>query len=590
MTKKSVQNDYLRTILGYLSRYRMLALPGLAVMILIALGQLAGPFILKQIIDVAVPKENTGLLLTYAFAFLGIVSVTGLLSYVGMMLLARLGLSIVTLIKQDLFSHLLKLPMSFFDKHPVGELMSRTETDTERVRDMFSNLGANLIVNILTMIGIFVVTFALVPRLALIMAGVSVLLLTFLIVFFSKIFSMYEKARSFYAAIVAKVTEFIQGIEVLKAYGRTGWAEAELDVGAKQRVSLEVRISLIEYTMMSVLESLIGPLFIVALLLLYAPQVLRGTMTLGMILLFVEYGARLLRPIAEIAESLRSLQQARTSLSRIRKIMAIPEEPNRGSGKPPSLDHEIRFDHVWFAYEGEEWILRDLSFVIPKGSFAAIVGASGSGKSTIISLICGFAHPQKGHILIDGVPLDEIDISAWRKHIGLVLQESFLFPVSVLENTRLYHEEISEAEVRDAISVVHVDSAIDAFPEGLATNLWERGGNLSSGERQLVSFARALAANPGLILLDEATSNVDMTTEKHIKESMDILRKGRTMIVVAHRLSSVLRADTIFFLSGGQLMRREHTRVSIRTCPHTASSWISSFRPGRGHTHEITAQ
>jgi ATP-binding cassette subfamily B protein len=315
MTKKSVQNDYLRTILGYLSRYRMLALPGLAVMILIALGQLAGPYILKQIIDVAVPKENTGLLLTYAFAFLGIVSVTGLLSYVGMMLLARLGLSIVTLIKQDLFSHLLKLPMSFFDKHPVGELMSRTETDTERVRDMFSNLGANLIVNVLTMIGIFVVTFVLVPRLALIMAGVSVLLLTFLIVFFSKIFSMYEKARSFYAAIVAKVTEFIQGIEVLKAYGRTGWAEAELDVGAKQRVSLEVRISLIEYTMMSVLESLIGPLFIVALLLLYAPKVLTGTMTLGMILLFVEYGARLLRPIAEIAESLRSLQQARTSLS-----------------------------------------------------------------------------------------------------------------------------------------------------------------------------------------------------------------------------------------------------------------------------------
>ncbi|MEN6499073.1 MAG: ABC transporter transmembrane domain-containing protein, partial [Rectinema sp.] len=267
MAKKSVPNDYLHTILSYLSRYRVLALPGLAVMILIALGQLAGPYILKQIIDIAVPKSDTRLLLVYAFAFLGIVSITGLLSYVGMMLLARLGLSIVTLIKQDIFSHLLKLPMSFFDTHPVGELMSRTETDTERVRDMFSNLGANLIVNVLTMIGIFVVSFAMVPQLAVIMAGVSVLLLIFLIVFFSKIFSMYEKARSFYAAIAAKVAEFIQGIEVLKAYGRTGWAEAELDASAKQRVSLEVRISLTEYTMMSVLQSLIGPLFIVALLL-----------------------------------------------------------------------------------------------------------------------------------------------------------------------------------------------------------------------------------------------------------------------------------------------------------------------------------
>ncbi|MEN6499869.1 MAG: ABC transporter ATP-binding protein, partial [Rectinema sp.] len=337
---------------------------------------------------------------------------------------------------------------------------------------------------------------------------------------------------------------------------------AELDASAKQRVSLEVRISLTEYTMMSVLQSLIGPLFIVALLLLYAPKVFTGTMTLGTVLLFVEYGARLLRPIAEIAESLRSLQQARTSLSRIRKIMALPEEPNRGTGKIPRLDREIRFDHVWFAYEGDAWILKDLSFVIPKGSFAAIVGASGSGKSTIISLLCGFAHPQKGHIFIDGVALSELDIVAWRKQIGLVLQESFLFPISVLENTRLYREEISEAKVREAISVVHIDKAIDALPEGLATNLWERGGNLSSGERQLVSFARALAANPQLILLDEATSNVDMRTEKHIKESMDVLRRGRTMIVVAHRLSSVLSADRIFFLSGGRLIA-EGTHESL---------------------------
>ncbi len=196
---------------------------------------------------------------------------------------------------------------------------------------------------------------------------------------------------------------------------------------AKRKCRLRFRISLNRISMMSALNSLIGPLFIVALLLLYAPKVLTGTMTLGTILLFVEYGSRLLRPIAEIAESLRSLQQARTSLSRIRKIMATPEEPNRGSGKLPTLDHEIRFDHVWFAYEGEEWILRDLSFVIPKDSFSAIVGASGSGKSTTISLICGFVHPQKGHVLIDGIPLDEIDIIAWRKHIGLVLQNHSCF-------------------------------------------------------------------------------------------------------------------------------------------------------------------
>lgn len=554
MKHRHDDSDYLRTILNYLSRYRLLVLPGLLVMVLVSLGGLAGPFILKQIIDSAVPRGDVPLLMTYAFAFVAIVSVTGVLSYVGMMLLARLGLSIVTLIKQDLFSHLLKLPVSFFDAHPVGELMSRTETDTERVRDLFSNLGANLIVNALTMIGIFVVTFALVPKLALIMFLVSLVLLAVLILFFSRIFPMYERARSLYASIAARVAEFVQGMEVLRAYGRTSWAESMLDGTARQKVRLDVRISLVEYTIMSVLNALIGPLFIVALLLLYAPRVLEGTMTLGMILLFVEYGARLLRPIAEIAESLRSLQQARTSLRRIRNIMALQTETRGGRQDAPPLRSEIRFDHVWFAYKDQDWVLKDISFAIPAGSFAAIVGASGSGKSTLIGLICGFMHPQKGRILVDGISLNDIDIIQWRKHIGLVLQEPYLFPGSVLENIRLYHEHIPPEKVIQALDLVHAGHIVKALPQGLETSLWERGGNLSAGERQLLSFARALAADPKLILLDEATSNVDMSTEKRIKESMEVLRRGRTMVVVAHRLSSVLKADTIFFLHEGRLI------------------------------------
>jgi len=207
-------------------------------------------------------------------------------------------------------------------------------------------------------------------------------------------------------------------------------------------------------------------------------------------------------------------------------------------------------------------VLRDVSFVIPKGSFTAVVGASGSGKSTIISIICGFVFPQRGKVLVDDIPLDEIDIVAWRRHIGLVLQESFMFPVSVLENVRLYQEEITEDKVKSALSIVHADKAVSMLPDGLEANLWERGSNLSSGERQLISFARALAADPDLILLDEATSNVDMTTEKHIKESMDVLRKGRTMVVVAHRLSSILKADRIFYIDEGRLIA-EGTHESL---------------------------
>lgn len=549
-----MKQGYQRTILQYLARYRLLAIPGMVVMLLITAGQLAGPYILKLIIDNAVPRGDLGLLLQYALAFLGIVTLTGVLSYFGQLLLARLGLSIVTLIKEDLFNHLLKLPVSYFDQHPVGELMARTENDTERVRELFSTLGVSLLVNFLTMLGIFVVTFTIVPMLALVMLGVAVVLFVLLSVFFAKIFPLYDQSRSLYAMVNARVTEFIQGVEVLKAFGRRRWAEARLDETGQRKMRNDVRISLFEYSAMSALNALVGPLFIVALLLLYAPEVIGGAMTLGTLLLFVEYGARLLRPIAEIAESLRSLQQARTSLRRICSIMALPEEAHRGEGDRPDFQHDLVFDHVWFAYRDEDWILKDLSFSIPKGSFTAIVGPSGSGKSTIISLLCAFAHPQRGAILVDGRPLREADVLAWRRKIGLVLQEPYLFPGELLENIRLYNRDIPEQKVQKALERVHASHIVASLPDGLAANLWERGGNLSAGERQLMSFARALAADPELIILDEATSNVDMHTEERIKESIGVLRQGRTMVVVAHRLSSILEADRILFLREGRLI------------------------------------
>jgi len=555
-TSQNNTNPYKKKLWGYVGRYKGLAIPGLLCIVTIAAAGITQPLILKEIIDKAVPAKDTGLLARYALLYLGIVLASGVLSYYGNILLSKMGLSIVTNIKQDLFSHLLKLPVSYLDEHPVGELMSRTENDTEKIRDLFSNIGVTLVVSTLSMAGIFIVTFTLAPALAVIMIGVTLFFILILFFFFNKLIKLYDKSRSLYAKVVAKVTEFIQGIEIVKVFNRTRWAADSLEQTGKEKKDVDIKTSMVEYSAMSALDSLVGPVFIVALLLMYSPEVLSGGMSLGTLLLFFEYGSALLRPVVQIAESLRSMQQSKTSLRRILAIMALSEEEGKQNERLPSFDHEIRFDHVWFAYKGEAWVVRDLSFTIPKGSMTAVVGASGSGKSTTVGLLCGFYRPQKGAIYVDDVSLAELNLEAWRKKIGLVLQDVYLFPGSVLENVRVYNDEISQETVERALETVQATDTVKTLPQGLATNLWERGGNLSAGEKQLFAFARALATDPELVILDEATSNVDMETEGKITRSLGRLLEDRSALIVAHRLSSILHADQILFFSDGRLIER----------------------------------
>lgn len=536
-------------------------------MIVISLGRIAQPLILKEIIDKAVPVGDTALLLRYALAYLAIVVVVGILTYAGNILISKLGLSIVTHIKEDLFAHLLVLPIAYFDAHPVGELMSRTENDTEKVRDLFSNIGVTLAVNILMMAGMFAVTFSLAPTLSLIMFGVVAVFLAILLIFFKKLFGLYEASRSLYAKIVAKVTEFVQGMEIVRVFDRRAWAMESLDATGRVKQGNDVKLSLSEYSAMSALDSLSGPLFFVAIILLYAPKVLEGGMTLGTLLLFFEYGAFLLRPVVEIAESIRGMQQARISLKRIMTIMSLPEEPGRLNAVEARFEKEIRFDHLWFAYKGEDWVVQDLSFSVPKGSLTALVGSSGSGKSTTVGLLCGFYRPQRGKIYIDGAALDDLDLESWRKKTGLVLQDVYLFPGSVLENVRIYNDALSEKRVREALEEVFAADMVRKLPSGIQTNLWERGGNLSAGEKQLLAFARALAADPELVILDEATSNIDMDTEEKIRRSLDVLLEGRTALIVAHRLSSVLHADQILYFSEGRIVARGTHAELFKTLP-----------------------
>jgi ATP-binding cassette subfamily B protein len=559
--------NYKKKLASYIGRYKSYAIPGLLAMIVISLGRVVQPLILKEIIDKAVPTGDTALLLRYALAYLAVIAIVGGLTYYGNILISKLGLSIVTRIKEDLFAHLLTLPSAYFDAHPVGELMSRTENDTEKVRDLFSNLGVTFVVNILMMGGMFAVTFFIAPALALIMLAVVAAILAILLLFFNKILNLYDQSRNLYAKVLAKVTEFIQSMEIVRVFDRKAWAAGSLDETGRAQRRLNVKVALLENSALSALESLVGPLFIVALILLYAPRVITGGMSLGTLLLFFEYGASLLRPVLEIAESIRRMQQAKVSLNRILTIMSLPEEPGRGNTIEARLDREIRFENLWFAYKDDDWILKDVSFSIPKGSLTAVVGSSGSGKSTTVSLLCGFYRPQKGSITIDGVDLDSLNLASWRKKTGLVLQDVYLFPGSVLENVRVYNDDISGERVGTALENVYATDMVNGLPSGLQTNLWERGGNLSSGEKQLLAFARALAADPELVILDEATSNIDMDTEEKIRLSLDVLLAGRTALIVAHRLSSILHADQILYFSEGRIVARGTHAELFETLP-----------------------
>lgn len=592
-TKKEARRRSIQRFARYLVPYRGLFAAGLGAMLLTTAARLSGPLILRALIDKAIPAGDTALMLRYALAYLALVIVMGSLTYFQTMTIVRLGLNVVTSIKQDLFAHMVTLPVAYFDAHQVGELMARVENDTEKVKQVFSEIGIMLIGNIVYFVGMFIVFFTIDPRVALTILVPAPFLLGGFLLVFDRIRPLYEKIRKKYAEITAIATEFVQGIEVLQAFNRTGFAAGKLERASLDKRQNEIKASLIEYTAMGFLGILGGPVLIVLIIKMVAPGVLSGALTVGTLLVFVEYGLRLFEPLLSIGENIRGIQQARVALGRIYSIMDLPSEPGTpvaragdpvssasdpvpteraddtpdASLRSPLFRESIEFRNVNFEYKPGEPVLEDVSFVIRRGQTVALVGASGSGKTTTVSLLCRFYEPTGGGILVDGKPLSSLDLRAWRRSVGLVLQDIYLFPGSILENVRVYDDTITEADVDRALATVHADGFVSRLPETTSTVLHERGSNLSMGEKQQLSFARAVAFGADLIVMDEATASVDVATEKRIQRSMDDLLAGRTAVIVAHRLSSILKADLILFFRDGRIVARGRHEELVQSLP-----------------------
>lgn len=563
---KKLGRESARRFFGYLRPFLGLFAVGLAAMTLATVARLAGPLILKALIDDAIPRGDERSMLGYAASYLGIIVVMGVLTYFQSVTIVRLGLNVVTKIKEDLFAHLLTLPVSYFDAHPVGELMARVESDTEKVKNLFSETGITLAANVVYYAGIVAAFFALDWRSAAYIVLPTPLFLLGFFAIFDRLRPMYEGARKKFAEITAIATEFVQGIEILRAFDRLKYASERLDAASRAKRDVEAKASMLEYGAMGLMGFLGGPAFIALIVSLVAPGIFTGAVTLGTLLVFIEYGQRLFEPLFSIGENIRGIQQARVALARIFAILELKPEP-AGEGAAPTFEGRIEFRDVSFEYKAGETVLDGVSFSIERGSTVALVGASGSGKTTTVSLLARFHEPKSGAILVDGRPLSSIGLKEWRRKVGLVLQDIYLFPGSILENVRVYDDRLGPEEVRGALSTVDAEDFVDALPEGIDAPLHERGSNLSTGEKQLLSFARAIAFGAEIIILDEATASVDVATENRIRRSMETMLEGRTAIIVAHRLSSILKADKILFFKDGRIIAQGGHDELVETLP-----------------------
>jgi ATP-binding cassette subfamily B protein len=467
------------------------------------------------------------------------------------MLVAQYSLSDL---RMALFKHVERLPMSFFDRTPTGRLVSRMTTDIDAINEMFSAGSLTMFIDVLTMLAIVGIMFGFNARLAIWAMCAVPLLLLILNFFGSRARVIYREIRERLAALNSYLAEALAGMAVVQLFTREQRSREEFDALNLKSRDAQMIANVYEAGVFSAVESL-SSATIGIILWAGGSQAIRRVITLGTLVAFIDYAQRFFLPMRDISSKYTTLQSALAAMERIEALMETPASitsppmPRR----PSPARGEIVFDHVSFAYRKGEPVLRDLSFTVEQGRKIAIVGATGSGKSTIIKLLTRFYDVSAGRILVDGVDVREWDLTALRRAIGLVQQDVFLFAGDVFDNVRLARTELGEAEVRQALRRAQALDFVERLPGGLHEEIRERGANLSSGQRQLLSFARALAYDPRVLVMDEATSSVDSETESLVQRALDELLKDRTALVIAHRLSTIERADRILVLSQGAL-------------------------------------
>ena len=560
-------------LLGYLRPHMKMVAFALCAIVGYSVLQLAQPYLTKLAIDDHIRTGTLEGLDDIALVFVVVLVGSFVFEYLQTYTMQLMGQRIMFDLRLEIYRHLQRLDLRFYDKSPVGRLMTRVTTDVETLNDLFASGVISVFRDVFMLLGIMVVLLVLDWRLALTAFSVLPLIAWVTHWFRQNARDSYRQVRGWIARINGFLQENITGMATVQVYGRERQNFDQFDqINSRHR---DAHVDSIFYyaTFYPAIE-LIGALATALLLWYGGGRVVQGTVELGALVAFLQYAQRFFKPISDLSEKFNVMQSAMASSERIFDLLDTPvaiTSPSDVTREQPRGSGHIRFENVSFAYQDDDYVLRNVTFEVAPGERIGVVGATGAGKTTLINLLMRFYDVNSGRITIDGVDIREMSLVDLRKQFGLVLQDVYLFSGSVRDNIRLGHEDIDDTDVYTAAASVHADRFIEQLPEGFDAVVLERGATLSVGQRQLLSFARALAFKPEVLVLDEATSSVDTETERVIQEALQVLMKGRTTIAIAHRLSTVQGMDKILVFHKGELREvgDHQTLLSQRGLYHT---------------------
>jgi subfamily B ATP-binding cassette protein MsbA len=536
---------------------------GFVLMVINRVSGLVLPFSTKYLFDDVVGKRQIHLLLPLVLTVLGATAIQGVSSFSLTQLLSKAAQRLIAELRQKVQAHVGRLPVTYFDSNKSGTIVARIMSDVEGIRNLIGTGLIEFAGGLLTAIISLFVLLSISAK----MTGVA-LVLTLSFSFFlqralGSIRPIFRERGKINAEVTGRLTEFLGGIRVVKGYHAEDREETVFALGVKRLLDNVIK-SLTSISIMSLSASLL--LGIVSAIVMYigGREMLAGSITVGDFFKYTGFLALLVAPVFQIVNIGSQLSEALAGLDRTREVlgeMREDKDPLR-TKKLGEIRGRVEFDHVSFAYEKDKPVLHDVSFVAEPGTVTALVGSSGSGKSTIIGLISAFHTPNEGAVWVDGVDLSTVDIGSYRTQLGVVLQESFLFDGTIRENVEFARPGATSEQVMEACRIANVNEFVDRFPDKFDTIVGERGVKLSGGQRQRVSIARAILADPRILILDEATSSLDSESEALIQEGLKFLMRGRTTFVIAHRLSTIRRADQILVVEGGKIAERgDHARL-----------------------------
>lgn len=542
-----------KRLLSYLKPYKWLTLFALALLLLTTVIKSIIPLIASRFIDHYLTALNQPAFLLL-LGYYGMYLIQSVVQYLGNLFFARVSYSIVRDIRRDAFAKMQVLGMAYFDKTPAGSIVSRITNDTEAISDMFSGILSSFI----SAIFIFSVTLYTMLLLDVTLTSLVVIFLPFIVVLVNlyrkKSVQVIDKTRSLLSDINSKLAESIEGIRIIQAFGQEDRLKDEFEVINQEHVRYANKSVALDSIFLRPVMSLLKLLAYAVLMAYFGFKGLNGAITAGMMYAFIQYINRLFDPLIEVTQNFSTLQTSMVSAGRVFKLIDEESfEPQQANQPIKVTEGNISFKNVSFSYDGKQKVLDNISFEVKKGETIAFVGATGSGKSSIINVFMRFYDFQSGHILLDGHDIRDYSQEELRQSIGLVLQDPFLYHGTIASNIRMY-QSLSDEEVKAAAAFVDADQFIQKLPDQYQSPVSERGASFSTGQRQLLAFARTVASKPKILILDEATANIDSETEAIVQRSLAKMRQGRTTIAIAHRLSTIQDANCIYVLDKGKII------------------------------------